>query len=452
MRDRDRDRGRNVFLIASLAAAGLAVALSMSGTEAAAHGARIAALGSALALWLGEIGPRGPSALLLLVFVDLLGLAGTSSLFSGFAQPSFFFLVSVLGISASIAAVGTTTRVAQRLLRGDGRSALALLWQLPAFMLASAAVVSSGTARVSLLQPVLDDLAESPGANAGMNKFLTLFVANLNPLTSRAFLSGGPGIVVAADLMSRAGHDLGWGTWALWMGVPVASILALSAVAHVTWLRPPAMGGVTVRRDPFTRHDRIVGAVVVSMVVLWIFGPAVGIGAAAAALLGFAALAWLPQGVRILRGMDWDLVLFAGATLSFAGILLETGTAAWLGTLLFEPVASIETPYLGTLAIFGALVALRLPLSNGVSYSAMVFPVILSFGDIGGIASLHIAFMGLVAGGLVFLPIQSNPTMISYSRGRFGRRDSIVSGVLTFLAAFAVFQWLAIPYWTWLSR
>lgn len=51
----------------------------------------------------------------------------------------------------------------------------------------------------------------------------------------------------------------------------------------------------------------------------------------------------------------------------------------------------------------------------------------------------------------MFLPVQSNPTMISYASGRFGTFDSVLSGSITFLAALAVFQWLAVPYWVWLA-
>lgn len=433
----------------ALLAAVAAVLLAQSGTTLGPHLARLFALGAALSLWVGDVGPKGPSALLLLIFVDMLGLTAGAPLFEGFSQPAFFFLLAVLVISTAIGVVGTARRVAQRILGSAPRGGLA--WQLPLFMLGSAALVSSATARVSLVHPVLDDIARAPEAKPGMRRYLTLFVANLNPITSRAFLSGGPGIVVAAELMGRAGHDLGWGEWVLWMGVPVALIFALSSVAHWLWLKPGALPAVSLGRDPLVRTDFYLLAVVIALVLLWVFGPAIGVGTTAAALLGMASLALLPQWQQVIRNVDWDLVLFAGATLSFAGILLQSGTAAWLGNLLFSPLENIASPYLATFLVFGVLVLLRLPLSNGISYSAIVFPIILSLGDMGGLMSLHIAFMALVAGGLVFLPVQSNPTMISYASGRFGVIDSAVSGTLTFLAALVVFQWIAVPYWLWLA-
>lgn len=433
----------------SLLAALAAVVLALSAPGVAPHLARLLALVAALSLWIGDVGPKGPVALLLLVFVDLLGLAAGAPLFGGFAEPAFFFLLAVLAISTAIGLVGTARRVAQRMIGSAPVGGLA--WQLPAFMLGSAALISSATARVSLMHPVLDDVAQATRAGPGLRRYLTLFVANLNPLTSRAFLSGGPGIVVAAQLMGRAGHQLSWGEWALWMGVPVAVIFGLSSLAHWLWLRPGALPPVSLGHDPFVREDYYLIAVVAGLVLLWIFGPAVGIGAAAAALLGMASLALLRQWPRLVREIDWDLVLFAGATISFAGILLESGTAAWMGELLFSPLQDLTNPYLATFLVFSVLVLLRLPLSNGVSYSAVVFPIILSLGDVGGLESLHVAFMALVAGGLVFLPVQSNPTMISYASGRFGTFDSVLSGSITFLAALAVFQWLAVPYWVWLA-
>lgn len=443
---------RGATIVTAVAAGTAAVLLASADGELSGHLARLSALTAALALWLGDIGSKGASALLLLVFVDLLGLVPAQILFDGFAQPGFLFLLAVLFISTAIGVAGTTARVGQRLLASALDGSRRYMWQLPMLMLGSAALVSSATARVSLMHPVLDELVDSTDAGPGLRRYLTLFVANLNPLTSRAFLSGGPGIVVAAELMGRGGYGFGWGEWVLWLGFPVALIFAMSTIGHLLWLRPGRLARVPGKPAPFTCEDRFIGVTVAAVVLLWVIGPAFGVGAAAVAVLGMATLAFLPQGGSVFRAMPWDVVLFAGATLSFAGILLESGTATWLGELLFGPLENVGSPYLTTLLVFTVLVLLRLPLSNGISYSAMVFPIVLSLGDLGGLSSLHIAFMALVAGGLVFLPVQSSPTMISYASGRYGPRDTVASGLITFVAALVVFQWLAVPYWHWLAR
>jgi DASS family divalent anion:Na+ symporter len=252
--------------------------------------------------------------------------------------------------------------------------------------------------------------------------------------------------------MSRAGYPLNWFQWLIWMGAPVLLITALSTVLHWLWLKPEGYRVEHEPTAPFSHEDRLLMLIVGGMISLWMFGAWLNVSATMTALLGMAAMALvLKESDRILRQVDWDLVLFSGGTLSFAYIILESGTAAWIGGLLFGPIAGMtSTPWL-VLLVLTALMLLRFPLSNGVSYSAVVFPIILSLGPIGGLEPLHVAFMALIAGALAFLPVQSTPSLMTYSSRRYGVSDTVMSGSLMFLASFLVIQFFALPFWLWLQ-
>lgn len=418
----------------------------------ARHIALVALLGATFLLWFHHEIPRGITALTLLVFTQLLGLNGEVPLFAGFSQDSFFFLLAVLFVGTALSTTGLAVRLCQRLLRRRKTiSSFDFLWRVPLFLFLFSVVVSSATARVGLLKPVSDGILER-GDAPGLSKYLTVYVAHTSTLTSRAFLSGGPGIIVAADLMSRAGHPLNWFQWVIWMGAPVLLITALSTVFHWLWLRPESYQVEHTVAERFTYQDGLMLLIVGSMITLWMFGAWFNVSTTNTALLGMAAVALVLRDSNfILRQIDWDIVLFSGGTLSFAYIILESGTAGWVGNLLFGPIFQMaNTPWI-VLLVLTALMLLRFPLSNGVSYSAVVFPIILSLGPIGPLDALHVSFTALIAGALAFLPVQSMPSLMSYDSRRYSVADTVVSGSLMFIASFLVIQFFALHYWSWLQ-
>ena len=431
---------------------GLAALLAVASEGAGHHVAFLLLLGAAFTLWLSDDIPRGPTAIALLVAADVLGLTGDESAFAGFGGESFFFIAGVLTVASALRETGTLTRVSERFLRRwTPLTPLDLLWRVPLLLFASASVISSATARVSLLAPVSRSLLDGRRGRGGLETYLTAYVGHASPVASRAFLSGGPGVIVAADLMARQGYRLGWLEWTVWMGVPVIAVLALSALLHWLWLRPEAIEeGEEGEGPPLNAKDGANLAVMAGMVCAWILGPVIGVSPAATAVLGALAAGTI-HGAVVFRAVDWDLVVFSGGALSFGYVLVNAGTAGWLGSSLFPLLDRMGGSGLLPLAAFGVFVLLRLTLSTGVSYSAVVFPILLGMEPLEGLEPLSLALVALLAGAIVLLPAQSMPAMISYASGRYGMRRALLSAVLVLACTAVVIQFLAVPYWSWLA-
>lgn len=419
----------------------------------ALHLGLITLLGFAFVLWLSSDFPHGVAALAILLLAHLLRLDGDAPIFAGFSQDAFFFLIAVLFVGVTLSISGLAMRLCQKFLQKEGNlTGVDFLWRVPLFLLLFSAVVSSATARVSLLQPVTEGILTRSNT-PGLSKYLSIYVAHTSTLSSRAFLSGGPGIIVAADLMSRAGYPLNWFQWLIWMGIPVLLIIVLSTLLHWLWLKPESYTFPVEEPQALSRTDQVLLFIMTIMILLWMFGAWLGVSPTEAALLGMIGIALVShERMQVIQQLDWDLVIFSGATLSFAYVLLETGTAAWIGELLFNPISQLSgTPVL-VLLVMLALMLLRFPLSNGVSYSAVVFPIILSLDPIGRLEPLHLAFMALLAGALAFLPVQSMPSMLTYASRRFGISDTMASGGIMFFATVVVVQFFALHYWSWLQK
>ena len=431
---------------------GLAALLAVASEGAGHHVALLLLLGAAFTLWLSDDIPRGPTAIALLVAADILGLTGDESAFAGFGQDSFFFITGVLTVASALRETGTATRVSERFLRHwTPVTSLDLLWRVPLLLFASAAVISSATARAGLLAPVFRSLLDGRRGREGLETYLTAFMGHASPVASRAFLSGGPGVIVAADLMARQGYRLGWLEWTVWMGVPVIAVITLSALLHWLWVRPDTIEVEAGESPPLESKDGANLALVAGMVCAWVLGLVVGVSPAATAVLG-ALVAGTICGAAVFRAVGWDLVVFSGGTLSFGYVLLNAGTAGWLGSSLFPLLDRMGGFGLLPLGAFSVFVLLRLFMSNGVSYSAVVFPILLSMEPLEGLEPLPLALVGLLAGAIALLPVQSMPAMISYASGRYGMRRSFFSAVLVLLCAAVVVQLLAVPYWSWLAR
>ncbi len=170
---------------------------------------------------------------------------------------------------------------------------------------------------------------------------------------------------------------------------PVA--LALAQARH-------HRGGGAGEGPPLDPKDGAKLAVVAGMVCAWVLGPVVGVSPAAAAVLG-ALVAGTIRGAAVFRAVDWDLVVFSAGTLSFGYVLLNAGTAGWLGSSLFPLLDRMGGSGLLPLGAFGVFVLLRLFMSSGVSYSAVVFSILLSMEPLKGLEPLPLALVGLLGRG-----------------------------------------------------
>lgn len=441
-----------VSLLAGLLVVGAALLLAR-GEAGVPWGVGLLVL-AALVLWSDPRIPRGISGLILLAGVEVLRIPGVDTAFHGFSQPAFLFFFAILSITTAIERTGTAGRLAHGMLR-HGRlfHPRALAWRAPAAMVGSALFIASASGRTGLLVPLTDRLLGGRSTHRGLRTYLTVFLAHLSPLTSRVFLSGGAGVIVSAELLSRAGYSFTWWGWFAWFGIPTVAAVILTSLGHWMWLRPQALAEPEVEQSGLEPQDRHLLTAVGAMVLLWLVGPRFGVTTTAGALAGMGLVAWVTRAPRDwLRDLDWDLILFVGATLSLAHIIEGSGLATWAGASATTWARHLEGSRLLLPGLLSFFVLLRLPLHNGIGYSAIVIPVALAMGSLGSIDVLGVAFVSILASSITFLPVQSTPAMLSHVRQPAPAGAYAVSGLLTFVSVLLVVQFLLDPWWGFLSH
>jgi di/tricarboxylate transporter len=260
-------------------------------------------------------------------------------------------------------------------------------------------------------------------------------------------------VIVSAELLSRAGYSFTWWGWFAWFGIPTVAAVILTSLGHWMWLRPQALAEPEVEQSGLEPQDRHLLTAVGAMVLLWLVGPRFGVTTTAGALAGMGLVAWVTRAPRDwLRDLDWDLILFVGATLSLAHIIEGSGLATWAGASATTWARHLEGSRLLLPGLLSFFVLLRLPLHNGIGYSAIVIPVALAMGSLGSIDVLGVAFVSILASSITFLPVQSTPAMLSHVRQPAPAGAYAVSGLLTFVSVLLVVQFLLDPWWGFLSH
>ena len=291
--------------------------------------------------------PMGAVAFAAAAFAVLSGTLTIAEATAGFGNTVVWLVVTAFFIATAFVKTGLGVRIAYHFMRLLGKRSLGLAYGLVATDLVLAPAIPSNTARAGgVIYPILKSLCTSLGSDAERRTerriagFLTFTAYQSVVVTSAMFLTAMAANPLAAELAAQQGIEITWARWALAASVP--GILSLLIVPLVIYrLYPPE-----ITRTPeapelararlqamgaMTRDERILLIVFVLLLILWIFGGALGINATTTAMAGVGAL-------LVTGALDWE------------DILKER--AAW-NTLIWFAVLVMMASQLGELGLLG---------------------------------------------------------------------------------------------------
>ncbi|HLW58296.1 MAG TPA: SLC13 family permease [bacterium] len=331
-------------------------------------------LGSAL-LWLSELIPYYLIALAMGAAWGIAGLVPVSLAFSGFSSPSYLLALAVLGLAAAMARTGLLFRIALLLLRVFPRTYGGQVLSLLTGGLLLTPLMPIATARVTIIAPVAQELAEALGyplrsrgraglAFAGIIGYGTFGCIFLTGLVANFF------IVALLPEPDRIRFD--WLTW-LVSAAPAGAVLLLgSSLLLLVWFRSKATGGVTLEvlqrqqrtLGPLSRHEWVTILGLAVMLGGLLVGPALHVSTAglglSALILVIAGGALGPEGFR--GGIEWGYLVFFGVLLGAGDVLRAVGIDRWIGHALLPVARAIPDPGVLVLLLAGGVIACRLVL------------------------------------------------------------------------------------------
>ena len=294
--------------------------------------------------------PMGAVALIAVAVAVLTETLTIAEATAGFGNTVVWLVVAAFLHSPPTAFVktGLGTRIAYHFMRMLGRRSLGLAYGLVATDLVLASAIPSNTARAGgVIYPILRSLCVSldstveQGTERRVAAFLTFTGYQGVVVTSAMFLTAMAANPLVVELAAQQGVEISWGLWAAAASVP--GLLSLLSVPLLIYrLYPPQITDTPAAPElarrrlgelgAMTRHERILLAVFVLLLSLWIAGTALGISATTTALAGVAAM--LVTGVLawedILRERSgWDTLIWFAVLVMLASQLGELGLLAW---------------------------------------------------------------------------------------------------------------------------
>ena len=426
---------------------------------------------AALTLWMGtwwltEALPLPVTALLPLLVLPALGVAGLEPVSAQFAHPVMWLFFGGFALGLAIEKHGLHQRLVATVLRVSGHGPRAALGGM---MLATAALsmwITNTAATLTMLPAGRALIARWPADDAAAADFaraVLLGVAYAATLGGLCTLVGtAPNAFLAAYLQDRYGIEIGFARWML-IGLPLSGILLLVTWRLLGWQQrlpagAPSLGLATAPGAWSTSERRL--AVVFGLVVAaWLLRPlapwawAKQLGDSGVAVAGALTLFLLPSGDdarrplldwRDVERLPWGVLVMFGGGLALAEAVSSSGLAQALGGAL-APFTD-GSQWL-TLAAVVASIVLISEFASNMAVAAAFLPVVgaIAAGGDGDILALAIP-AGLAASCAFMMPVGTPPNALAFSQGVLKVRDMARAGLYLNLLSWLLLT-LALPPW-----
>jgi di/tricarboxylate transporter len=374
--------------------------------------------------------------------------------------------LGVLGLGAAITSSGLFYRLSLQLVRFFP---LNYSWQIVAlgFMgIIVMALIPQQSARTAITSQMLVNLSESLGYKTPSRASTGLFVASFLGLGQLGFLflTGSTTSLIAWGLLPNdVRAQFTWGYWFLAALPPTLVVTVIIVTCAIFLYRPESQAQVSYKMvqnqleilGPLSQKEWITMAVLCFTVGGWLTVSYHGIDGAWISLISLCvlvntgALGW----GMLKKGIDWELLVYMGATLSIPTLLTQAKIDQWL-VGLFSPLIFpfLDSSVLTFLAILIITYAVKLVFTSFLTVVTLTVALLPLSADI-NVSPWVMAMIILVASEVWFFPFQVDWHTLAYSttdgKGfsyRFMNRIGPVYALAYILALIA-----SIPYWKYLG-
>jgi anion transporter len=360
-------------------AVGLGVAY-MPTPQGLTHPAQVvlAILAFTVVLWATDVMNNGVASVLMMALMIASGvrplgvIKGTGTVtgvFSGFADPAFWILLTVLYYGFAMKKTGLAERISYYILSLFPGTYGGILSAFFVIGLLLAMGIPSMTVRTAIMAPIAWALVQSLGLapRSKGTALIMITVVEMAVCPGLAFELGSLNGPVVIKMFGAAHIPISQGSYAQVMTVPTLVLCGMILLLNPLLLKPEqplkasrefartrlaALGG-------FKRPEMITALVVGVSIVLWVATkfPSFMVG-----MFGMAAfaLAGILRDSDIGTGISWTLMLFLGGIFGLQNVIPEYKITDWMAGLMVPHVQSmVATPILLIIVLSLVMLALR---------------------------------------------------------------------------------------------
>jgi len=250
-----------------------------------------------------------------------------------------------------------------------------------------------------------------------------------------------PTAMLAAFMLSSYGTEISFADWMM-VGVPLAMLmLPVCWFALTRWVfdvrfKTSGEGKAELKRlrdelGAISRPEIRIAMVAAIMIVAWVGRPfwiqlpgLAGLDDTGIAIIGAIAMFVIPSGDKddpvLLRWqyaeqLPWGVILLFGGGLSLAAAFIDTGLAAWLGTML-QAIGTL--PLLALVAAIAAMIIFLTELTSNTATVATFLPIAGAVAIELGLDPIVLAVPVTLAASCAFmLPVATPPNAIVFGSG-----------------------------------
>jgi di/tricarboxylate transporter len=324
------------------------------------------------------------------------------------------------------------------------------------------ALIPQQSARTAIISQMLMNLSESLGYKNPSKASTGLFVASFLGLGQLGFLflTGSTTSLIAWGLLpEEVRAQFSWGYWFYAASVPTCTVVVIVIAATLILYKPESQARVSYKMvqtqlqilGPLSRHEWITLGVLCFTLGGWLSKSYHNIDGAWIALIALCVL--INTGVlgwgMMKKGIDWEMLLYMGATLSIPALLTQAKIDQWLVSM-FAPVILpfTNSPALCFSVIILIAIAVKLAFTSFLTVVTLTVALLPLASEL-GISPWVMAMIVLMGSEVWFLRFQVDwHTMASATTGGKGfsypmmYRINPVYAVAYILAAI-----VAIPWW-----
>jgi len=419
-----------------------------------------------LIYWVFWVFPDYGVALMFALGLILSDLAKPDVVFSGFASTTWFMTLGVLGLGAAITGSGLFYRLSLQLVRFFP---LNYYWQLVAlgFMgIIVMALIPQQSARTAIISQMLLNLSDSLGYKNPSKASTGLFVASFLGLGQLGFLflTGSTTSLIAWGLLPPDVRDqFTWGYWFLAALPPTLIVTAIVLFSAIILYQPETQARISYKMvqnqldvlGPLSRNEWITLGVLCFTLGGWLTVSYHRIDGAWISLISLCVL--INTGVlgwgTLKKGIDWELLIYMGATLSIPTLLTQLKIDGWMVSLISPLILPLlHSPALMIIVIVLITYAVKLVFTSFLTVVTLTVALLPLATDM-NISPWVVAMIVLMASEVWFFTFQVDWHTLAYSTtdGK-GFKYSYMYRINPFYAlAYIVALLAAIPYWRYLG-
>jgi anion transporter len=419
-----------------------------------------------LLFWVFRTLPDYGVALAFAMIIILTNLESAQTVMGGFASTTWFMTLGVLGLGAAITGSGLFYRLSLHLVR---LFPLSFYWQLIATGIMGVvvmALIPQQTARTVITSQMLINLSESLGYKTPSKASTGLFTASFLGLGQLGFLflTGSTTSLIAWGLMpTDVREQFTWGYWFLAALPPTLVVIVIILASSILLYRPEVQPKIsyTMVQTQLDILGRLSHKEWISLAVLcftvggWLTTSYHGIDGAWIAIISFAVLvntSILDWGA-MRKGIDWELLIYMGVTLSLPTLLKQAKIDQWL----VDMVSPLILPFMDQPAWFFIVIALmtyalKLIFTSFLAVVTLCVALLPLSVDV-GMSPWIIAMIILIASEVWFFPYQVDWHMLAYSTtdGKGFSYPLMCRINPIYAIAYIIALVAAIPYWRYLG-